>query len=117
MKKDIAWNTFGNIFYGFCTWVITIIVVRLGSFEDAGYLSLAMTTSSTYNAIALFAMRNYQITVCVEQSHKLHSGICVPGCGGSVQRVGVSGSLHYSLHAGQTLGSLLRCLPRDRPDA
>lgn len=62
MKKDIAWNTFGNIFYGFCTWGITIIVVRLGSFEDAGYLSLAMTTSSTYNAIALFAMRNYQIT-------------------------------------------------------
>lgn len=62
MKKDIAWNTFGNIFYGFCTWVITIIVVRMGSFTDAGYLSLAMTTSSTYNAIALFAMRNYQIT-------------------------------------------------------
>ena len=62
MKKDIAWNTFGNIFYGFCTWVITIRVVRMGSFTDAGYLSLAMTTSSTYNAIALFAMRNYQIT-------------------------------------------------------
>ena len=62
MKKDIAWNTFGNIFYGFCTWVISIIVVRMGSFTDAGYLSLAMTTSSTYNAIALFAMRNYQIT-------------------------------------------------------
>ncbi|MGN0271018.1 MAG: lipopolysaccharide biosynthesis protein [Candidatus Weimeria sp.] len=62
MKKDIAWNTFGNIFYGFCTWVITILVVRMGSFTDAGYLSLAMTTSSTYNAIALFAMRNYQIT-------------------------------------------------------
>ena len=62
MKKDIAWNTFGNIFYGFCTWVITILVVRMGSFTDAGYMSLAMTTSSTYNAIALFAMRNYQIT-------------------------------------------------------
>ena len=62
MKKDIAWNTFGNIFYGFCTWVITILVVRMGSFTDAGYLSLAMSTSSTYNAIALFAMRNYQIT-------------------------------------------------------
>lgn len=62
MKKDIAWNTFGNIFYGFCTWVITILVVRMGSFTDAGYLSIAMTTSSTYNAIALFAMRNYQIT-------------------------------------------------------
>ena len=62
MKKDITWNTFGNIFYGFCTWVITILVVRMGSFTDAGYLSLAMSTSSTYNAIALFAMRNYQIT-------------------------------------------------------
>ena len=62
MKKDIAWNTFGNILCGFCTWVITILVVRMGSFTDAGYLSLAMTTSSTYNAIALFAMRNYQIT-------------------------------------------------------
>lgn len=71
MKKDIFWNTFGNIFYGFCTWVITIIVVRMGSFTDAGYLSLAMTTSSTYNCIALFAMRNYQIT---DVSHMYSDG-------------------------------------------
>lgn len=62
MKKSIAWNTFGNIFYGFCTWVITIIVVRIGSFTDAGYLSIAMSTASTWSAVALFAMRNYQIT-------------------------------------------------------
>lgn len=62
MKRNIFWNTFGTVFYGFCTWLITIIVVHIGSFTDAGYLSIAMSTASTWSAVALFAMRNYQIT-------------------------------------------------------
>jgi len=62
MKKNIIWNTFGSIFYSACQWLITVIVVRIATYESAGYLSLAMTTSSSFSAISLFSMRNYQVS-------------------------------------------------------
>lgn len=62
MKKNVMWNTIGSIFYCFCQWLITVVVVHLDSYETAGYLSLAMTSSSSFSAIALFSMRNYQVS-------------------------------------------------------
>ena len=62
MKKNVFYNTFGNIFYSFCQWLLSIVVVRLAGYESAGILSLAMTTSSSFSAISHFSMRNYQIS-------------------------------------------------------
>ena len=62
MSKNILWNTIGSVFYSACQWVITIIVVHVASYEMAGYLSLAMTTSSSFSAISLFSMRNFQVS-------------------------------------------------------
>lgn len=67
IKINIFWNTFGSIFYSFCQWLITIIVVKMATYETAGYLSLAMTTSSSFSAIALFSMRNYQVSDISEE--------------------------------------------------
>jgi len=41
---------------------MTILIVHIGNFSEAGYLSLAMSVSSTCAAIAAFSVRNYQIT-------------------------------------------------------
>jgi O-antigen/teichoic acid export membrane protein len=41
---------------------MTILVVKLDSYGGAGYLSLAMSTSSTFSTIAMFSMRNYQVS-------------------------------------------------------
>jgi O-antigen/teichoic acid export membrane protein len=62
MKKNILWNTIGNFAYTFAQWLITILVVYIASYKEAGYLSLAMTTSSSFSAITLFSMRNYQVS-------------------------------------------------------
>lgn len=62
MKKSVAWNTIGNFIYMVCQWALTVLVVRLGNYQSAGYLNLAMTTSSTFSAISLFSMRNYQVS-------------------------------------------------------
>ena len=62
MKKNVMWNTIGSIFYCFCQLLITVVVVHLDSYETAGYLSLAMTSSSSFSAIALFSMRNFQVS-------------------------------------------------------
>ena len=62
MKKNVLWNTFGSVFYCICQWLITIIVVRVTSFETAGYLTIAITMTSSFSAISLFSMRNYQVS-------------------------------------------------------
>lgn len=72
IKVNIFWNTFGSIFYCLCQWIITVLVVRIDSFEASGQLSLAMTTSSSFSAIALFSMRNYQMSDVDELYKTMH---------------------------------------------
>lgn len=62
LAKAMLWNTVGNLVYCICQWVITILAVKLDSYGAAGYLSLAMSTSSTFSTIAMFSMRNYQVS-------------------------------------------------------
>ncbi|MCI8299131.1 MAG: lipopolysaccharide biosynthesis protein [Lachnospiraceae bacterium] len=62
MKKNVIWNTCGSIFYSVCQWLLTSIIIRTASYEAGGILSLAMTASSSFSAISLFSMRNYQVS-------------------------------------------------------
>lgn len=62
MKKNVLWNTVGSVFYCVCQWLMSVLVVRIDSFEASGYLSLAMTTSSSFSAISLFSMRHFQVS-------------------------------------------------------
>lgn len=48
MKKNLLWNTIGTFLYTFAQWVLTVLVVRMDSYEFAGYLAIAITASSTY---------------------------------------------------------------------
>ncbi len=81
MKKNVLWNTIGSIIYFMCQWLITILVVRLGNYTHAGYLSLAMTTSSSFSAISLFSMRNYQISdIRDEYSNDIYIGSRISTC-------------------------------------
>lgn len=67
MRKNIMWNTLGSVFYCVCQWLITLLVVHLSGYEDAGFLGLAMTTSSSFSAISLFSMRNFQVSDVLEE--------------------------------------------------
>ena len=56
-------------------------MVHLGSYEYAGYLSLAMTTSSSFAAISLFSMRNFQVSdVKGEYSSDIYVGSRILTC-------------------------------------
>lgn len=72
VKVNIMWNTFGTVFYCIAQWLITILVVRIDSFEASGQLSLAMTTSSSFATISLFSMRNYQVSDVDEKYKTRH---------------------------------------------
>jgi O-antigen/teichoic acid export membrane protein len=62
LKKNVLWNAVGNVIYLACQWVITVLVTVLGGFEDAGLLSIAMSVSVTFQTVAMFGIRNYQVS-------------------------------------------------------
>lgn len=60
LKKPLLYNSIGNFIYLLCQWLITIVVVRISGYKEAGILSLCMSISNTIYAISAFSMRGYQ---------------------------------------------------------
>lgn len=62
LKSNMIWNTSGSIFYLGCQWLLTVLVVWIGGFGNAGNLSLAMAVCNTFYSIATYGMRNFQVS-------------------------------------------------------
>ena len=63
IQKNIIWNTVGSLFYLMCQWLTTVAVVRFSDgYADAGVLSIAMSVTMIFSVIALFNVRNYQVS-------------------------------------------------------
>lgn len=63
MGKNVLWNTIGNVFYSGCQWLMTIVIVYLtADYTIIGNLGLSMTVTNSFTSIALFGMRNYQLS-------------------------------------------------------
>ena len=45
-------NSIGSLFYLGCQWLITVLVIRIGSVEDGGDLSLAMSITNIFYTLA-----------------------------------------------------------------
>ena len=58
----MLWNAAGNFTFLICQWLITIFVANIGSFADAGLLSIAMSISATFQTIAMFGIRSFQVS-------------------------------------------------------
>ena len=67
VQKSILWNSVGSLIYLATQWLITILVVRLAGVDAAGNLALAMSVGNLMYSIALFGMRNFQVSDIVEE--------------------------------------------------
>lgn len=59
LRKDALWNTIGNFAYLGALWLMSMLVVRLSGFVDAGRLSVAMTSANVYVSLASYTLRLY----------------------------------------------------------
>lgn len=62
IRKNMIWNAAGSIVYLAAQWVVTVLTTRFYGYADAGILSLAMSITSTFQTIALFGIRNFQVS-------------------------------------------------------
>lgn len=81
MKKNIMWNTIGSVYYSICQWVMTVLIVWIIDYTAAGLLSIAMTTSSCFAILAMFSMRNFQVSdINEEYNSSLYTGSRIITC-------------------------------------
>lgn len=62
LGQNALYNSIGSIVYIVCQWLITIVVVHLGSYEAAGNLSLAISMSNMFFTFASFSVHDYQVS-------------------------------------------------------
>lgn len=67
VQKSILWNSVGSLVYLATQWLITVLVVRLAGVDAAGNLTLAMSVGNLMYSIALFGMRNFQVSDIAEE--------------------------------------------------
>jgi len=61
-NKNIFFNTVGTFLYSFFQWLITIVIIRISTAENAGVYSLAYSLTNMFSLVATSGMRNYQIS-------------------------------------------------------
>ena len=61
-RKQAAINSVGSIVLMFGQWLISVLIVRMSGYEDAGIFSLAMTVSNVFSFFDNYGLRNYQVS-------------------------------------------------------
>ena len=62
VQQNMLFNTVGSLIYYVCQWLMSVIIVRLSGFGEAGLLSLAMSATAAPAIIGLFNVRSYQVS-------------------------------------------------------
>ena len=60
-KQKMFLNTIGTVVLLFAQWLISVLIVRMGGYADAGIFSLAMSVSNIFAFLANYGIRNYQV--------------------------------------------------------
>ena len=72
----MLWNAGGNLSYLAAQWLVTVLVARwFAGYGSAGVLSVAMSLSAIFQTIALFGMRNYQVSD-INEKHEGSAYFC-----------------------------------------
>jgi len=62
VSKNMMWNVAGSMFFIGAQWIITVLIVHLADFEQAGYLSLALSISNVFSTICYYYVRSFQVS-------------------------------------------------------
>lgn len=61
-SRQVTINSIGTVTVLFAQWLISVLLVRMGGFSDAGVFSLAMSVANVFGAVSSFGLRSYQVS-------------------------------------------------------
>ena len=54
IRKNMLWNVIGSVGFIGAQWMMTILIVHLAGYTEAGYLSLGLSLTNIFTNIAYF---------------------------------------------------------------
>lgn len=99
--QNTLFNSLGSLVYLACQWLITVLVVKLASYEDAGNLSLSMSITNMFFTLATFGIRDFQVSDYQEKyaaSTYVTTRLLTCLCSTCVCCVVVLANRHYTPH-------------------
>lgn len=63
----MIWNVIGSMAFVGAQWMMTILIVRLSGYRDAGWLSLGLSLTNVSTNIVYFGVRNFQVSDSTER--------------------------------------------------
>lgn len=71
IAKQVTWNTVGSFVLMLAQWGISVILVRMAGFSEAGIFSLAMSVSNIFTYFGNYSTRNYMTSdECGEYTYR-----------------------------------------------
>ena len=84
IRRNMLWNVIGSTGFIGAQWAMTILIVRLADYTQAGYLSLGLSLTNVFTNVAYFSIRNFQVsdqnekyTADIYVTHRLLAAMCV----------------------------------------
>lgn len=62
IKSNILWNVVGASFFCACQWIMSILIVHIAGYKEAGYLSLGLSLTNTFINIGYYSIRSFQVS-------------------------------------------------------
>lgn len=61
-RQNMLFNSIGSVTYLACQWLISVLAVRLGSFESGGILTLSASLTNFFFTLSTFGIRFFQVS-------------------------------------------------------
>lgn len=72
IRKNMLWNILGSVSFIGAQWLMTILIVHLVGYSEAGYLSLGLSLTNIFTNIAYFCIRNFQVSDTGKYSQSIY---------------------------------------------
>lgn len=72
IRANMLWNIIGSMGFIAAQWLMTILIVHLAGYREAGYLSLGLSLTNIFTNIAYFCIRNFQVSDAGKYSQNIY---------------------------------------------
>lgn len=62
VKQNMIYNSLGSLFYLGCQWLVSVLVIKLGSYEAGGMLTNCINITNVLFTVSTFGIRTYQVS-------------------------------------------------------
>lgn len=67
IRNNMLWNVIGSTFFCGCQWIMSVLIVHIAGYTEAGVLALGFSITNTFLNIGYYSVRSFQVSDITNQ--------------------------------------------------